>query len=187
MNNYKQLFPWHEEQNTSIKSITFDPSFISKMNLGFSLKGMQMPVVKLKNTKAAFTDFLFTPSIEIIISEKLKLLLQNHEKEGFLEFYPIEFRDKNSPPYFLLNIVGLVDAFDWEKSEYVLFDELGPLGNKVIRKIIKMEIDNSKTEGRRIFILKNYIGTLFLHQSLADEMIAFGITGYKEKPLIGHK
>lgn len=186
MSNFKTLFAWHEKQNVSIGDITYDSDYIDKMNLGVSLKGMKNPVAVLKNTKGKFTDFLFSPSVENIVSEKVKDFLEKKEGAANFEFYPVDFNIKKHPSYFFMNILGLVDGFDWEKSDYELYDQLGPKGNKMIRNLIRMEIDEAKTAGKRIFLLERFIGTTYVHDSLAKEMQEENITGFKSQPLRGN-
>lgn len=186
MGNYKALFSWHEDSNVLIKNIKYDSRFEGVLNMGISLKGMNNPVAELENLSGKYTDFLFAPTSEHIVSEKVKTFLEKTEGKENFEFYPVEFKAKDTPSYYLMNILGFVDAFDWEKSDYVLFDELGPKGNKVIRNMNRMEIDEKKTQGKRIFLMEDYIGTTYIHKSLADEMKAAGITGFKAQPLIGN-
>lgn len=186
MSQYKALFAWHEKSNVSIDMIKYDQKYIEKMNLGVSLKGMKNPVAVLKNVKGKFTDFLFSPSVENIVSEKVKDFLEKKEGAINFEFYPVEFNIEKHPSYFFMNILGLVDAFDWEKSDYELYDELGPKGDKVIKVMKRMEIDEAKTAGRRIFVLDRFIGTTYVHESLAKEMQDEGFTGFITEPLRGN-
>lgn len=72
------------------------------------------------------------------------------------------------------------------KSKYELFNELGPKGNKVIKNMIKMEIDESKTNNRKLFTLLNFEGNIIIKIDLVNQMTANGITGILIDPLIGH-
>lgn len=186
MGYYKVLFSWYEKSNIHIEDIEYDSLYANKLNQGISLKGMKNPKATLENLTGKYTDFLYTPESEHIVSEKVKAFLEKTEGKENFEFFSVDFNISGQPSYYLMNIIGIIDAFDWEKSDYVLFDELGPKGNKVIHNMNRMEIDENKTEGKRIFLMKDYIGTTYLHQSLADEMNAAGITGFKAQPLIGN-
>lgn len=188
MSNYKILTSWHEEDNVAIKAIDFDDNYQDRLNKGVSLKSMQNPVATLKKLKGNYTDFLFSPSVELIVSERVKTLLEEEEGNENFEFYPVSFSTKSAIPfsYYMLNMIGVTDAFDWEKSDYKLFDQLGPRGNKVIRELYRMEIDPDKTQGRNIFIMENYTGTIFIHEFIISLMEAKGLTGFKALPLRGH-
>lgn len=186
MSEYLSLFAWHETANARIKSISFDPAYEAKLSLGLSLVGMQPPKATLVNARGHFTDMLFAPSVEHVISERMKDFLLEREGEH-LEIHPVQLggSSKKHAPYFHMNVLQLVDAFDWKRSDYELFPELGPKGDKIIRVLKRMEIDPEKTRGRRLFGMEHYVGTTFVHASLAEEMLAAGFTGFRAQPLRG--
>lgn len=187
MSNYRRLYPNLEKTNTYISNLIYDKEFENVLYNGTSLKDMKAPLATLKNTSGKSSDFLYAIESKLVVSEKVKLFLQETEDSAYFEFIKVHFENKKMKPFYLLNILELVDAFDWEKSTYELFDELGPKGNKVIRNTIKMEIDESKTNNRKLFNLLNFEGNTMIHIDLVNQMINQGITGILIDPLIGQK
>lgn len=172
--------------NVYVADLAYDKAYEGILFDGISLKDMSAPVARLKKVSGLALDFLYARGGKLVVSEHAKAFLQQLEERSFFEFVEVQFKNGKLPSYYVLNILDLVDAFDWERSEYELFDELGPKGNKVIRNLIKMEIDEHKTNKRRLFSMQNYQGNTFMHVDLADEMIAAGITGLLLDPLVGH-
>ncbi|NHN27103.1 hypothetical protein FIA58_015575 [Flavobacterium jejuense] len=187
MSNYKRLYPKLEKGNTYIANLIYDKEFENVLYDGISLKNMKSPNATLKNLSGKSLDFLYALGGKLIVSEKVKLFLEKTYDCSYFEFIEVNFENKKMKPYYVLNILELVDAFDWEKSEYELFEELGPKGNKVIQNIIKMEIDESKTNNRKLFNLLNFEGSIIIHIDLVNQMLNHGITGTLIDPLIGQK
>ena len=50
-----------------------------------------------------------------------------------------------------------------------------------------MVIDESKTNNRKLFYMYEYPVEIFIEESFANEMIAFGIDNIRTLPLIGEK
>lgn len=186
MSVYKRFYPFLEAGGLYISEINFDPEFEPFLFNGSSLKGMQFPKATVKNATGKAADFLYSYSGKLIVSEKAKQFLEKSDDANYFEFIPIEFSNKKIKPYYLLNILELVDAFDWENSSYELFDELGPKGNKVIRDLIKMQLIESKIKGRKLFSLLNFEGNTIAHIDFVEQMKAEGLTGILIDPLWGH-
>jgi hypothetical protein len=187
MNNYRRLYPKLEKKNTYISKLIYDIEFETILYDGVSLENMKSPKATLKNVSGKSLDFLYALGGKLVVSEKVKLFLQQTKENTYYEFIDVHFENKKMKPFYVLNILELVDGFDWKKSEYELFDELGPKDNKVIRNLIKMEIDDSLTNGRRLFNLLNFEGNTIIHIDLVNQMINHGITGMLIDLLIGQK
>ncbi len=187
MNTYKRLYPLFNQKDCYISNLHFDDNFKDKLYSGVSLKKMKAPVALLKNINGKKLDFLYTLGGKLVISEKVKLFLESTNDSLYFEFINVNFENARMKPYFLLNILELVNAFDWDESDYELFEELGPKGNKVIRKLIKMEINESKTNNRKLFNMLNFEGNTIIHDDLLAQMIDKSITGMITDPLVGHK
>ncbi|MCO6161207.1 imm11 family protein [Flavobacterium sp. NRK F7] len=187
MDTYKRLFPNLETGNCYISNLIIDKEYQMILHLGKSLKGMKPPLATLKNVNGKKTDLIYALGGKLIVSDKLKLFLEESKDASYFEFIEIQFENAKMNPYYMLNILELVDAFDWEKSIYELFDELGPKGNKVIRNLIKMEIDTSKTNHRILFNLLHFEGQNIVTINLYHQMVRSGITGLLIDPLVGHK
>ena len=186
MSVYKRFYPFLEAGGLYISEIKFDPVFEPFLFNGSSLKGMKFPQATVKNATGKAADFLYSYSGKLIVSEKAKKFLETSNDAEYFEFIPIEFTNKKIKPYYLLTILQLVDAFDWELSTYELFDELGPKGNKVIRDLVKMELIDAKINGRKLFSLLNFEGNAIVHIDFVEQMKAGGLTGILIDPLWGH-
>lgn len=185
MSNYKLFFPFVDKSNIYIADLVYDEKFKDRLYEGVSLQEMQSPLATLKNLSGIPLDILYAPGGKLIVSEKTRTFLQQLAESDFFEFIPVKFENKKMLPYYVLNLLELIDAFDWEKSKYELFEELGPNGDVVIRDVIKMEIDESKTNGRMLFSMLNHEGDTFIHVDLANDMIDNKITGILLDPLTG--
>jgi hypothetical protein len=188
MSSYRKLYPYLEKGNAYISTIVFDERSEDTLYNGVSLIEMTSPIATLKNPGKKMSDFLYSLCGKPIVSNKAKLFLEDTNESGNYEFIKVQFKNKKKKEsYYLLNVLNQVDAFDWETSEYTLFDEPGPKGNKVIDNLIKMNIDESKTDGRQLFNLVGFEGHHIIHTDLVDQMIADGITGILTDPLQGHQ
>ena len=186
MSQYLRLFPFLETGNAYIAQLNFTPNSLPILFSGKSFIDLPSPDAKLKNPKKPALDFLYALGGKLVVSEKVKLFLQELAESQYFEFIPVNFDQKKFPNYYVLNLLKVIDAFDWEKSDYKLFDELGPKGNKVINELRRMEIDESKTSGRELFGLLGYEGTTFISKTLAEKMQQANITGMQLIPLVGH-
>lgn len=187
MSKYLRLYPSLESGNAYIGRMIFDPKFETQLHNGVSLMGMNPPQASLKNASKPKSDLLYALGGKLVVSEKLKAFLEMLPEQAHFEFIPVKFDKPKFPNYYVLNILNLLDAFDWERSEYVLFDELGPKGNRVIQNIQRMEIDASKTDNRQLLSMRNHEGNTFITAELAQALLENGISGLQLDPLIGHK
>ncbi|NJM80649.1 MAG: hypothetical protein HC854_15435 [Flavobacterium sp.] len=75
---------------------------------------MKSPKATLKNALGKKLDFLYALGGKLVVSEKVKLFLENTDDSSYFEFIEVKFEDKNIKPYYVLNILELLEAFDWE-------------------------------------------------------------------------
>ena len=78
-----------------------------------------------------------------------------------------------------MNILELLDAFDWEKSDYDLFNELGPKGNKVIENLRKTVLKDLIIDGRNLFYVKEFQAKIFISETLEADFINAGIKDFR--------
>lgn len=187
MTSYGRLYADLGKGELYISELRPDPAFRQQLFSGVSLKGMAAPTAVVKNASGKKNDLLYALGMgRPIVSERARSFLERSADAPHFEFFSIAFENKKLPPYLLLNIMQPVDAFDWERSRYELFDGPGPTGNKVIRDLARMEIDASKTNNRQLFVLLGHEGHTIIHQDLTAGMRSAGLTGLLVDPLWGH-
>ena len=91
-----------------------------------------------------------------------------------LDTYPVEMTDPHSPEiikrYRAVNIIGLISAADMARSKAVVHAG-GPLIDVSFDKLV---IDPAKTGAAKFFRLAEATGTLVVHESVRDFLVARG-------------
>ena len=111
-------------------------------------------------------------SIMSVLDEKaIKILLPLIEND--VELLPLEFDEIN--PLYAINVIDVIDAIDYEKSEYKTFSD----GNRIMR-FMKYAFREEAIAGKHIFKLidepKNYP---FVSDTFKDAGINAGLEGFK--------
>lgn len=125
------------------------------------------------------TDYLGNDLGWLIISEKLKLVLENHKIMG-IQYLPIKVKNKLDSKqlnnYYVANIYNLVDALDLQKSDYSIF-ELDE--NEKIFSVKVHVLEEEKLKGLDIFRLKEDHIPKFVSKNIVNLIKENDITGFE--------
>ena len=149
---------------------------------GESLLSEQRPRIVVNNNPGIPTDFLIGGTSHPVVSDRIKSILEKLPGSASLEFIPttIENYDQ-ATKYWVLNILGFTDCFDYDKSKYTIHER-----SKSIRKILKMYFREDVIQGKNIFRIYETPISLFISDNLINIFKNEKVTGYAIEPLTGH-
>mgnify|MGYP001801490777 CR=1 FL=1 len=130
------------------------------------------------------TDFPISVSGHKIVSEKFKTVLESIVTDE-VEFFEVQLfgpvANKNiTQKYYLMNLVKVCSAMDYEKSEYF------QLSNGFVEEIDHFVVDHTKVENEKIFRLGEVLHVLIVNDETKETIEAASISGVKFKPLEGY-
>jgi hypothetical protein len=153
---------------------------------GVSFMGQPCPVIKVKNLKGRQTDFISSGDRLPVISNSFKCILElSGTDRGHLEFLHVEF--ENCPElnhkYWLLNILHPIKCFDWEKSEYTVYDTLVD-NEKWPDEITRLVMLDEEIGGRNIFRMHEKSTDIFVSHTLQEAILSNKLSGitFTESP-----
>lgn len=124
------------------------------------------------------TDFLGNDLGWLIISEKLKLILENEMIRG-IQYLPVSIKNKLDSKllnnYYVANIYNSIDALDLSRSDYSVF-ELDE--NEKIFSFKLHVLKGEKLKGIDIFRLKEDNIPQFVSEKIVNLIKENGITGF---------
>lgn len=178
---YYELKPWTgvgKDANAYIDWTQFKEETVTKLIKGKKINEdeIKFSSIWLKNVSKRFPDLMGTGSSEYFITDKFKDLILSMESPENIHFIHGVFTRKPKE-YWLMNLLNNVECFDWENSEYTIYDE-ARVGRKAINEIEKLAIKEEKVNGRNIFQIAEYPFSIYISQKLKDAMEEHGITGY---------
>jgi hypothetical protein len=178
---YKEFLPWVDEMALEFIEFECTESLDNKLYSGKSLKDEEPPKIYIKDPAGRPPDFLSGIGTSLpIVSVKVKEFLQGTEDVKHFEFIQTTILDyEKDIEYYILNILDVIDAFDWEQSDYDLFDEPGPKGNKVIEELRKTVLIEEKIKGRNLFYVKDFPSKVFISEKLEAQFVKAGIRDFR--------
>lgn len=182
---YKELLPWNDGEVLEFDRFECSATFDDKMYSGISLKSEDPPKIYIKDPEKRAPDFLSGLGSSVpIVSVKVRDFLMSTQEARYLEFIEaVLFNYNKHHSYYILNILEVLDAFDWEKSDYDIFDELGPQGNKVISVLRTTVLNPIKLHNRNLFYVKEFPSKIFISEQLEAEMKEAGIKDFRTLPV----
>jgi hypothetical protein len=122
-------------------------------------------------------DFLANPLHWPILSQRFVALLDRMDVSQ-IQYFPANIRNKVTGRkiigYHIANVMELIPALDWEKSDYELWDD----GSGDIRRLYKLVIVKSKVRpGAHIFRLAEDPFSLIVSEELKVALLNAKITG----------
>ena len=140
-----------------IEDTGFDRNVVYDIIDGIKIEKSENKMI-LKNISKKFPDLLGTGSSELFLSDELKLFFESFIQKQELNFIPYLINKKQ---YWLLNIVGLRDCMDYDKSDYTTYSH-----NGFINEIKKLIVREEMIEEFDIFKLKDKPVNIFVTESL---------------------
>lgn len=147
MNYYILKFKVLENAYTATSMIVNDDELLKKINNQIAIQNNIE--ITLPKTRGVITDYIDNVHSLIIISETIKSCIQKHCKDK-LQYHPVNLQRSSDRLFFILNILNVIDAIDYETSVY---SEIIP-NTKVLKKIDKLILDQSKIKDSSIFTLQ---------------------------------
>lgn len=178
---YKQLLPWVDDEVMEFVKFECTESFKKKIYSGQLLSGEKIPKIYIRDSSKRPPDFLSGLGSALpIVSSKVKTVLETARPLQHFEFIePVLINYNGAEQYYILNILDIIDAFDWENSDFDVFDEPGPLGSKVIRKVRKLVVKETVAVGKDLFYIKEFPGTIYISETLEREFKGAGIGDFR--------
>jgi hypothetical protein len=153
MENYLLLDLYASSQDLHIVEVVLNEENDKLIMKGVSVVNALKEIeVFIKNLKGPQNDFLVYSSYFPVVSERVKDYFLNWEPDkNYLEFIPINFRNRIKKPYYFVNILQKIDAIDYEKSEYTVYPDFMGVKAGKIDEIKKLILDEEKIADRNIF------------------------------------
>ncbi|TFZ02001.1 imm11 family protein [Ramlibacter humi] len=133
---------------------------------------------------SALTDAIPNTDRLLVVSEKLKDLLERHAPEDSIEFLPVRLRTPEGrlipQAYFVANVLGTVACVNREESKFtmnaILKDQVGRFQHLVLD-------EPAIPDGKKIFRLAELRTLIIARQDLAQAIVDADCTGMLFIPL----
>ncbi|WP_143337235.1 imm11 family protein [Dokdonia pacifica] len=148
-----------------------DSDFVNELTNGKLMSfDNNTPTFKLKNKTKELPDVIGTSLSHFFINDKVKAILKKEITEQEINFLPVKL---DIHTFWLVNIVGLLDCFDYKNSEYTTFK------NGLPRKIFDIKFIENNIPEIAIFRIKESPIKLFITEKLKNILEEAGVTGVK--------
>lgn len=117
-------------------------------------------------------DVLLGLSPGLVISERVKVILEALPERDKLQFVSVKVKKKN---YWLLNVRNLVPAFDWKNSKYTTYDSNPNIIRGVELLVFKLEV----VEGLNLFRMEEKPIGIYISEHLKNILVEEKITGIR--------
>ncbi len=166
-----RIFPKPENHQAylALSGISFD--VMKDLIYGKELKNVDCSKIEIKNKTKKITDFIGSGKSEFFINEKLKELLIKYVKNQELNFLQTNILNKE---YWLLNIVGLRDCMDKDKSKFTVFEANGEPD-----EITNLTVHETQINEYDIFRIKEKPLHIFITEALKEELEKQQVSGLK--------
>lgn len=136
-----------------------------------------------------FGDIVLGPSIDLLISDRLKDLFESNQLIGFLGFEPVEVvrvkthkREVKKPPtYFHVNIMHSNAEIDLVQSNFVRKEQspICPTCNwgGIVKRAKQIILKPQTWSGEDVFIAKGLYGMIITSERFYDLFMQNGLTG----------
>ncbi len=124
------------------------------------------------------TDYMANNLGWFLISPKFKDVMEKLDIKN-VQYLPVKIKEKITGEeihgFNIVNIIELIDAIDWDNSEYSVF-ELKERGIKMI-SVRKYALSKNSINNLHILRLKDSKFAIFVSEQLKNELLNNGITG----------
>ena len=165
-----RISPHSEDDQVYIDFETaLDWDFISNVLDGVKVsEGDVNNSMRLKDKNRVVPDILGTSSADFLMSEKVKVIIENNVKELDINFVPFNIEEHN---FWLLNVIGHLDCFDYELSDYSKGNNGKP------NKIFDLKFKTELIPEFAIFRIEEDDVSLFITEKLKNLLDQVSITG----------
>lgn len=185
MANYYVLSPGIDRSFMRIAESRLPEQYSDSILFGKPVKpARRTPVLDIEKKTARPVDLVGGLITVPIVSERMQEAASTLPDP--LEYYPVKLVLPKDPkieyPYFALNALDNVDAFDREKSEYTAVDY-----SPVVPHVTKLAIIESQVGGRNIFRLTSYPLLLIASEAARQAFEAASLTGLQFTPVADYR
>lgn len=170
MSNFNRIRSYRTDAHlfyTEIKNINKEA--IKLEFEGVLIDNIGNPTINFKNKTAKTTDFMMGTGHFPVVSTRFKDILTSLPDSNYLQFIKCKSNYTNqTEEFWLMNILELVDCFDWEKSVYV--KETKHINPNEFRpdNITKVEMRDDVVNGRNIFRVLDFPRFIFISKHLEN-------------------
>ncbi len=137
-----------------------------------------------KDHGVKLTDSIPNTDQFLLVSEKLKGLLEQRAPGVSIEFLPIRLRNQKkklvAKKYFLANVLGTVGCVDTERSDF----KMSSIDKSQVHRFYRLVLDEKKIpDEARLFRLAEDTGQLIIREDLAQDILNADCTGMMFIPL----
>ena len=166
-----RLFPFTGDNHSYIERTGLSFDVIDDITDGVKIDGVDVRNMVVKNKTKTFPDLMGTGMTEFFVSERMKTFLTDHVERQDIHFVKVEIQKHD---YWLLNIVGLRDCMDYERSQFTVYEKVNKPDH--ITKLVIREDEVSELD---IFRLLDRPEVVFVTEPLKDRMEQQGFTGMR--------
>ncbi|WNG34740.1 hypothetical protein F0U61_14600 [Archangium violaceum] len=187
-----RYFPWlHDDEDDSFAWIMDTPKELMEkdylLHEGTPCKdwfpeGLVFDLSKDHGSK--LTDCVPNTDNFLIVSEKLKGVLESHDKEDPIEFLPIRLRNPKkklvAAPYFIANVLGAVPCMNKSKSKFTM----DAIDKEQVAWFEKLVLEEKKIPKKKtLFRLGEKTTLLITREDLAREILTAKCNGMMFIPM----
>lgn len=168
MSNFIRIQSYHTDGHlyyTAIENIDNDAKKLEFE--GVVLENIGDPTLKFRSKNAKVTDYIMGIGHFPIVSTRFKDILSSLPDSKYIQFIKCKSNyAKQKEEFWIMNILELVDCFDWEKSEYIKETKYINPNEFWPDAITRVEMIDEKTNGRNIFRVLDFPTYIFISKHL---------------------
>lgn len=157
-----RLTPDLDTKFAYIENTGFSTELVDAIIDGEVISKVDFQKIIIKNVTKKFPDLMGTGSSEFFVTERFKNFLEEKISTQKLRFIEGILHQKK---YFLLNIIGLRDCMDYEKSVYTTYKSVS-----LPHQISKLVVHETKVHHLDLFRLKDKPLHIFISLALKEIM-----------------
>lgn len=168
MSNFIRIMSYHRDGDLYYTNIENINKEAEKLEFeGVLIEDIGDPTIKFRNKKAKITDYIMGIGRFPIVSTRFKDLLSSLPDSEYIQFIKCKSNYfKQTEEFWMMNILELVDCFDWEKSEYTKRTKYSNPNEFWPDDVTKVEMIDEKTNGRNIFRVLDFPTYIFISKQL---------------------
>lgn len=168
MSNFIRIQSYHTDGHLYYTDVTGINQDAEKLEFeGTLIENIGDPTIKFKSKTAKLTDYVMGIGRFPIVSTRFQNLLSALPDSHYLQFIKCKSNySKQTEDFWILNILDLVDCFDWEKSDYVKRTKHINPNEFWPDDITNLEMIDQKIHGRNIFRMLDFPTDIFISRHL---------------------
>lgn len=168
MSNFIRIQCYHTDGHLYYKNISGINKEAEKLEFeGIFIENIGDPVITFRSKSAKLTDYIMGIGWFPIVSTRFKEILSALPDSEYIQFIKCHSNySKPTEEFWIMNILDLVDCFDWEKSDYTKHAKYSNPNEFWPDDITRVELIDEKTNGRNIFRVLDFPTNIFISKHL---------------------